>query len=313
MRDLVLEAFFKKIGTDYEYVKQVPLAEIKTGGEAVAQIRTHPTNQQTVEKYAMAAANGAMFPALVMYRAGKDAFGIINGLHRHEAFQQVKRKVTDGYVVATKDHQEIEILRRLINTVTTGEPQTESERVEHAVRLTKMGYKPANAAAAMLIKPNRVYNRIHIERAVHILSRFKTEIPPKVSSEAVLHMLDAGREHHFVKMVKMAAGHGFTSDQCLKMAREVRRSNTDREADTKLAEWDSMTRGQQARTLGGQMNDPRRPYSLLMRILEKTWMDIRQIHSFKSVTSEDAIRGLKVVNSMQERLTQLKELFEKAV
>jgi len=315
MRDLVLEDFLKQQGHEFEYLKEMPLDGIQVENAARENIRLdQPMNDATVNRYTLAVEQGAHFPALLLYRLKNGAFGVVNGLHRYVAYKACKLEVADAYVLHTQDPRAIELLQRTTNTVTTGEPPSEEERVEHAVRLTiGLNYKPVDAAALMQVRPDRVWSRIAFEKAAGVLAKHKVQVPTRISQTAISRMHAASREPHFIKMVKVAASARLSSDRCMKMADDVKRAPSDAVAIKIIHQWEATVSDERVRTAGGRVTDPARAYIKLMRTLTKTWEDLRSLKNFPSITSRDGERAVTLIENVRKELDTCEGRFRKFV
>lgn len=315
MRDLVLEDFLKQQGQGFEYEKELPLDVIHVDDAAKENIRLdRPMNESTVSRYVLATEQGAHFPALLLYKLKNGKFGVVNGLHRFTAYRTCKVETTDAYILTNNDPRSIELLQRISNNVTTGEPPSEDERVEHAVRLSiGLGYKPADAAALMHIRPERVWSRLAYEKAASVLAKNKVQVPVSISQTAIARMHAAGREPHFVKMVKVAASARFTSDRCVRMAEEVRRAQSDAQASKIITQWESSIAGERARTVGGRVADPQRNFARLMKTMNRTWVDLRGMKEFPSIAVKDAEKAIQLIDNVREELDRTEARFKKFV
>lgn len=143
-RILELEAWLDRNSITWELVDELPVDEIDHIGGLANQARLQPLDEEVVDRYAADMEAGALFPPIILRRAGC-ALIPVGGNHRTAAARKAKRPTLPAYLVDVDD--EHAHLLAIEDNRRHGLPLSDEERLYHAVQLANGGKHTAAEAA----------------------------------------------------------------------------------------------------------------------------------------------------------------------
>ncbi len=157
-RSVQTEKLLTDRGFSWEYRIDVPLNQFDVEKSLRNQARIgQPLNKHTVERYVVALGNGDEFPAIVAAEPSVKKAGllVVDGNHRYEAHQQMKRATIDAYIIKGASPAAITTLTFEANTH-HGLPTDEKDRIHQALYLIDNGLSAEDAARRLGIKPSKL-------------------------------------------------------------------------------------------------------------------------------------------------------------
>lgn len=147
-RNKEMEDWLDAQGVEWTFHPEVPLDAFNEAESLANQVRFEPLKPATVEQYAKAMTEGAKFPPILVHTK-RNKFVRLDGNHRVAA----KREVGDPTVNAYEAHvagQQATLLAFKANN-RNGLPNTEEERIAHAIWLIRNGASLKAAAAECVV------------------------------------------------------------------------------------------------------------------------------------------------------------------
>ncbi len=142
-----IERWLQSRGIQYAPAAAIPMDLIDTKRSRANQARRDAILPESVDRYATAMRNGAVFPPIVVYLDGRSLV-IIDGNNRHAAAARVGLDTIDGFVIAEDTPSELIHLLTVEANARHGVTPDSSWRYEQAFALTAMGWSDEDAAEA---------------------------------------------------------------------------------------------------------------------------------------------------------------------
>jgi ParB-like chromosome segregation protein Spo0J len=149
------EAKLDSRGATYQYVGQVPLADITRYADAQSRVRL--SGKDMVTRYAEAMKQGEIFPPMVLGEDGTGDYMLLDGNTRKAAMESLSRTHTDAYIVQVHDTNEAVYLSALFNGI-NGAPLTKDEvlRAIRAAHAMPIPPTPATLAKDLGLSPSKI-------------------------------------------------------------------------------------------------------------------------------------------------------------
>lgn len=159
-RDPRIEAALDDLGIPWTFDPALPLDQINVTASLANQARVgEPLDDETVDRYAVAMADGAVFPAVIARRTSPRAkLVLLGGNHRRAAAEQAGRAAHAAYIVECSD--EAATICGYRDNLTHGKPTTAAERALQAVHLVNTGWTQGAAAKALGLAQPQVSNAL---------------------------------------------------------------------------------------------------------------------------------------------------------
>lgn len=178
-RDHKVERYLTEMGIEYEYRESVPVKSIHRDpqhSQYQARVLTSPLNQDTVDLYAHAIAQGADFPAPVLAKRDDGTYDLLGGFHRVNAKVRASITKTDAYV-CTVTRVMADRIARSLNTLEAVQGASKAERVAQAKRLMDLhGFSVGAAARESGIGESLLTQEIRAITAQQRLARSEVDV-----------------------------------------------------------------------------------------------------------------------------------------
>lgn len=163
-----IEAWLNEHGVDWDYQPRLALDEVDREASLANQARIgEPLDPALVDSYRDAIRNDAVFPALVVARAGVRSYAVmIDGNHRFEAARLEQLDAFGAYVLRARPNSANTVAMTYEANTRHGKPTSTEERVQQAVWLHNNNRLSVEAAAAAVnVSASTVRSRVDRQRA----------------------------------------------------------------------------------------------------------------------------------------------------
>jgi hypothetical protein len=147
-RNRALEDWLDNANVGWTFHPDVPLDAFNEHDSMNNQVRFTPVVEATVDQYATAMREGAKFPPILVYTK-RNKFIRLDGNHRVAATRKVGGETVHTYEAHVSGQEAVLLAFKANNR--NGLPNTEDERIAHAVYLLKSGSSLKVAAAETVV------------------------------------------------------------------------------------------------------------------------------------------------------------------
>lgn len=268
MRDPKTENFLAARGFAFEFVPDMPIAEIdcQEADANPARLRTKLEQDRAIS-YGIAMEEGADFPAIVSLDVADGRLKrLITGRHRIAGAGAASRPVLDAYVVRESDPYRVEMLIRTINNI-EGRAPGQDEKLLQAGEMKRLfpHVTVAELASWFLLKPSVITDYLKVldvERRADALglgSIFKTDRFKK-NAKLKIQINQIQSDVTFDRLVRLIAAHPHVRGQAaIDLVRNVRECSTEKRAlglidklDREYAELEEELRARRSRSPSGK-------------------------------------------------------------
>jgi len=269
MRDSVTEAWLTGQGISWEYHASIALDSIVRDAATMLNIRlTESLNQEHVMSLALKLEDGADLAAIVLHQLPSGLFGLINGLHRCEAYGLTKRATCDAYMVLTSDALVIDRLRRTVNDI-EGLPLNQEARLEHAKFTVRRGGYAASDAARIHNVPYGILKEALLEDKVMAELRDAGIDGRKLSKTTIKELNPLGRPAYKVAVAQLGISCRLAAADIRTLVLAIRGANSDAEVEDILHRMREEHKVDQERAAGGRVRPPASPLRRIPTIIDR--------------------------------------------
>jgi ParB-like chromosome segregation protein Spo0J len=191
VRDISIEAWIESFDVKWD-LTPIPIGEIDTDKSHSNQARITPLDDDVVQRYALAAEAGAVFPAIVVRRVGK-GFVVLDGNHRVAMASLIGDATVGAYVVECT--ATVGVLMAASANSVNGERNSLEEQRQHVLHLLNMNQNQSQIAVRLGVPKGfvskcarvaKVRDRCDNLKALSKLSDTSIEVLGRISSTVVM-------------------------------------------------------------------------------------------------------------------------------
>jgi hypothetical protein len=304
-----IEQRLTDLGFTWEYRSGEPLDAFDWEKSLKNQARLgNPLRPATVDRYKVALANHAKFPAIIAATQPRSGHLVVDGNHRGAAHTANGRKGIDTYLIIDGDPQAVTMLTFEANT-THGDATTEEERTHQALWMIDNGMSAEDAARRLGVKASTVRNANTLHQA-----KFRADeagIDPRewdhLSTVLRARLFSVATDEGFAELTKLTIGAGLSAAE----VNEHVKSLTDLRSSKKQVEYvkalrdvyaDRLQRGGRATGKGVRGWTPRQTLAMALGQLSALPEPATVIHL---MNDGERAETRKKVTAARERLEAL--------
>lgn len=313
MRSPTYEQALNNQGVPWSYEEKVPIEGIDLAKGLRNQARLeNPLDEEVVSFFADRMTAGDKFPPAILWRPGSGRYIPVDGNHGLAARVKCRFKLTDAYILGTKDAQVADRIAWTFNNLVNGRRNTEEEGLQHAMDFVrKYGWAVDTAAKEWGIKGWKLRDRLKVAEVGDAIDRHKVKRTPSLTDPKLLSLapLMSVGEDVMARAAEVVATSGVSEKDVDTLVKDVRRAKTHDEklkAVDEFAQSEKVTVSKAASKNGTiqTRNDPRRRLQSVLGELERLFEEYPN-KALKPAISEDVKRCRDMASGVVDRLVSL--------
>lgn len=239
-RDDAVESHLGRAGVEWEYLRDIPIAQIDGKASAMNQARWRTQDRimrDLVDTYGIAMLDGDVFPALVAYRRENGLYVLMGGNHRLLAAKAAGIRSVDAYLVKSSDPMMVRLITTTLNNL-EGVRSSADDNIEQAKQwLKQYGRTIKEAAAWFRVKPDSLAEALRAEQAVTRLDALRIEIPEKMARSTLSDLNGIPNDRALQETASLMIRAGLRGDEATRLIRAVRDQRTEDAQIATVEQW----------------------------------------------------------------------------
>lgn len=152
--DTKVEQVLEAHGVDWQMRPRLAMDKINVTKSRQLQVRQgEPMDEDHAQSIAISIEEGAIIPPLLVYTDRDGRYIILDGIHRHAAYELLDRRTICAYELLKPTPNQLRLVVVKINS-THGKPLTMTQRIHHAIDLHTQGNMTLKALSTHLSIPH---------------------------------------------------------------------------------------------------------------------------------------------------------------